>query len=152
METIGKKDILQNYKTAFLCSRRYPSSIVSKAYEWAIARREAGDCVISGFHSDIERDVFHYLIKGRQPVIMVLARGIYRKVPDELQTEIKKERLLVISPFSAHVKVSNRSAMRRNNFMADLADSIVVAHASSGGGIEKLIKGLENKGKKVGFI
>jgi len=35
--------------------------------------REAGRCVISGFHSPIEQDVLHYLLKGKQPVIMALA-------------------------------------------------------------------------------
>ncbi len=63
-------------KTTFLCSRKVPASIVLKCYDWAIEQREAGNCIISGFHSQIERDVLHYLLKGTQPIILALARGL----------------------------------------------------------------------------
>jgi hypothetical protein len=38
-----------------------------KRYDRAPAMREAGLCVVSGFHSPLERDVLHFLLKGRQP-------------------------------------------------------------------------------------
>jgi hypothetical protein len=41
--------------------------VVLKCYDWAIEEREAGNFVISGFHSQIEKDVLHYLLKGKQP-------------------------------------------------------------------------------------
>lgn len=78
MCTIGNTD-LKNYKKAFLCSRRYPSTIVTKVYDWAITQRESGQCIISGFHSRIGKDVFHYLLKGTQPVVLALARGLLKK-------------------------------------------------------------------------
>jgi hypothetical protein len=67
--TLGSIDILKLHKTAFLCSRKCPADIVLKSYDWAIERREKGECVISGFHSKIEKDVLHYLLKGAQPII-----------------------------------------------------------------------------------
>lgn|GEM_PF-758148 len=75
-EWIGNISILEQPKTAFLCSRRVPADAVLKCYDWAIQMREAGRCVISGFHSPLEKDVLHYLLKGKQPVIMALARGL----------------------------------------------------------------------------
>jgi len=42
-----------------------PALVVLKCYDWAIEQREAGISVISGFHSLIEKDVFHYLLKGK---------------------------------------------------------------------------------------
>ena len=61
-EFLGNKNILKLTKVAFLCSRKCPASIVLKSYDWAIAQREVGKCVISGFHSKIEKDVLHYLL------------------------------------------------------------------------------------------
>ena len=66
MKYIGNQQILSIQKTAFLCSRKIPASVVLKCYDWAIEQRVAGKCVISGFHSQIEKDVFHYLLKGKQ--------------------------------------------------------------------------------------
>lgn len=75
LNMIGNKELLKLHKIAFLCSRRVPASVVLKCYDWAIAQREDGNCVISGFHSQIEKDVLHYLLKGTQAIIVVLARG-----------------------------------------------------------------------------
>ncbi|MBS1941170.1 MAG: DNA-binding protein, partial [Bacteroidetes bacterium] len=63
-------------KTAFLCSRKVPAAVVLKCYDWAVAMREAGTCVMLGAHSPLEKDVLHYLLKGTQPVVLVLARGM----------------------------------------------------------------------------
>ena len=73
---LGNTELLKLPKTAFLCSRQVPAGVVLKFYDWAIAQREAGRCIISGFHSQLEKDVLHYLLKGTQPIILALARGL----------------------------------------------------------------------------
>lgn len=57
---IGNSNILDLPKVGFLCSRKIPVDIILKTYDWAIEQREKGICVISGFHSKIEKDVFHF--------------------------------------------------------------------------------------------
>lgn len=52
----GNQGILKLRKTAFLCSRRVPASAVLKCYDWAIAQRESGNCIISGFQSQMEKE------------------------------------------------------------------------------------------------
>jgi hypothetical protein len=76
---LGNTELLELHKIAFLCSRKIPASVVLKCYDWAIAQRKRGNCIISGFHSTIEKDVFHYLLQGTQPVILALARGMKKK-------------------------------------------------------------------------
>lgn len=34
------KQLLENYKIAFLCSRKCPADIILKSYDWAIEQRE----------------------------------------------------------------------------------------------------------------
>jgi predicted Rossmann fold nucleotide-binding protein DprA/Smf involved in DNA uptake len=146
MFTIGNSAILNLHKIAFLCSRRYPSSVVPKAYDWAIAQREAGNCVISGFHSQIEKDVFHYLLKGKQPIILVLARGIPKRIDSLLKPFIDNGRLLFVSPFEENVtRVTNSTAQKRNRMMIDISDQLVVAYASPNGGLEDILSCAANK-------
>ena len=140
-QTLGNSELLMLYKTAFLCSRKCPAAVVLKAYDWAIEQRERGSCVISGFHSQIEKDVLHYLLKGAQPIIVVLARGMKRSIEPEFRTEIRKDRLLIISPFDESVKrASVETALIRNRLMMDLADEIVIAYAAPQGNLNRLIK------------
>ncbi|PIP40017.1 DNA-binding protein [Candidatus Desantisbacteria bacterium CG_4_9_14_3_um_filter_40_11] len=136
------------FRTAFLCSREIPASVVLKCYDWAIKQREKGNCVISGFHSKIEKDVFHYLLAGTQPVIMTLARGMKEKIEPELKAAVDAGRLLIATPFENSVqRVTAETAERRNRFMIELADEVVIGFASKGGMLERLI--VEVKGKVI---
>ena len=138
---IGNIPHLQLHKTAFLCSRLIPASAVLKCYDWAIAMREENKCVISGFHSQIEKDVLHYLLKGTQPIIVVLARGLKQKIEKEFITALEQGRLLIITPFENSItRVSKKNAIIRNQFMAMLANDLVLGYKKDGGELDALIK------------
>lgn len=148
--TLGNRQILELPKTAFLCSRTCPANIILKSYDWAIAQREAGNCIISGFHSRIERDVFHYLLQGRQPAVLVLARGMRRRWEPEILRALAEERLLIMSPFPASIRrPTAETARRRNRFMAELADQLFIAYAAEGGNIAGLLRENAFSGKAV---
>lgn len=137
MNLLGNKDLLNIHKTGFLCSRQIPADKILKCYDWAIEQREKGNCVISGFHSRIEKDVFHYLSKGDQPIILVLARELMRNYPPEIKRLLDKDQLLIISPFNHNVKrTSRKTAEVRNNLIIELANEIVVGFAKTGGNLE----------------
>ena len=146
MEYLGNKEILKNYKIGFLCSRKVPANIILKTYDWAIANRDKGVCIISGFHSKIEKDVFHFLLKGVQPLILVLARGLKQIWEPEIKVALGQKRLLVISPFPSEVKrVTSHTSVIRNKKIIELADELFIACVSKGGQIEKLNDLYKNK-------
>ena len=150
-ESIGNTDLLKLPKTAFLCSRKVPASVVLKCYDWAIEQREKANCVISGFHSQLEKDVLHYLLKGKQPIILALARGLKVKLEPELIAPIEQGRLLIVSPFDKTVKrVSQTNSEIRNKLMITLSDQVVIGFASTGGNLEKLLQELHVK--KVEYL
>jgi hypothetical protein len=153
MTTIGNSDLLKLSKTAFLCSRKIPASAVLKCYDWAIAQREAGNCVISGFHSQIEKDVFHYLLKGSQPIIIALARGLKHKLEPELIEPFAQGRILIITPFDkAILRVTEQTSEIRNKMMLDVADYITVGYANPGGKLETLLKSADKEYNKNNII
>lgn len=141
IDHIGNQELLKLEKTAFLCSRDIPASIVLKCYDWAISQRNLGNCIIGGFHSKIEKDVLHYLLKGDQPIIVAMARGLKQRIDPEFKNEIKKGRLLIISPFTKEIKrITEKTAIIRNQLMIDLAENVAVGFISKGGNLEKLLK------------
>ena len=141
VDHIGNLELLKLQKTAFLCSRDIKASIVLKCYDWAIKQREQGNCIISGFHSKIEKDVLHYLLKGDQPIIIAMARGLKKRIEPELKSELNKGRLLIVSPFEKDIKrITTETAMIRNQFMIDLAENIAVGFISKEGSLAKLLK------------
>lgn len=145
--TLGNDELLALPKTAFLCSRQIPASAVLKCYDWAVNQREEGRCVISGFHSQMEKDVLHYLLRGTQPIILALARGLKSRLEPELKAPLAEGRLLIITPFTADIKyVTIETARIRNQMMIETADEIVIGYSSPGGQLEKLL--LEHQDKK----
>ena len=148
MNLIGNAEILQMRKTAFLCSRKVPASVVLKCYDWAIEQRELGNCIVSGFHSALEKDVLHYLLKGRQPIIVALARGQKEKLEKEFYKPMEQGRLLIVTPFDTNVKrVTEKTALIRNKMMCEIADELVIGYSSENGNLFKLLalfKGVKN--------
>jgi len=118
---------LQLPKTAFLSSSHISPASVLKCYDWATSTRNNGKCVISGFHSKIEKDVFDFLIKGTQPIIMVLGRAMYKKLPPLYQTAIEQNRLLIVSTSPNLPRTSKESAFKRNQYIVDNANEMVFA-------------------------
>ena len=124
MVLFGNKELLGVPKTAFLAASTIPPDMVLKCYDWAVSMANEGQCVISGFSSHLEREVLHFLMKGRCPIILVLARQMYKQVPQELQTLLDGNRLLIISTTNA-VRQSKMTALTRNKYICEIADQIV---------------------------
>jgi virulence-associated protein VagC len=92
----------------------------------------------------------HYLLKGKQPIILALARGLKEKVEPEFVKPLEQGRLLIITPFDKSVKrVSSQNAQIRNQLMTTLADQITIGYASPGGQLEELLKGIEKPINKI---
>lgn len=135
----GKQLIWELPKTAFFCSDKFSSGSVLKSYDWAGEMKRTGRCVISGFQSKLERDVFEILLNGTSPLIWVLARGMLDRTPVKMSEHITVGRLLIVSQFDSVIKRPNRElALKRNQFIVDNADEVVFAHIHAGGMLSRI--------------
>ncbi len=123
LEYHGNKDLLKRKKWGFLASRQVASNEVLLCYDWATERSKSGDCVVSGFSSKMEKDVLHFLLKGKSPIIMVLARRMYAKLPEEWRNAVNDGRMLIVSTSQA-VRQSRQTALLRNQYVAELCDTL----------------------------
>ena len=124
IDYLGNKGLLNLPKTAFLASSTIPPDMVLKCYDWAVKMAKEGRCVISGFSSHLEREVLHFLAKGNQPIILVLARQMYKQIPQELQPLLDENRLLIISVSNA-IRQSKTTAHVRNKYICEIANQIL---------------------------
>ena len=124
VEYSGNKELLKVHKTVFLASSTIPPDMVLKCYDWATQMAKEGKCVVSGFSSHLEKEVLHFLAKGKQPIILVLARQMYKQIPQELQPLLDSGRLLIIST-SSSPRQSKATALSRNRYICEIADQIL---------------------------
>jgi len=139
---VGSAVPLSGQLTAFLCSKEAPGATILKAFDQAAAWREAGRCVISGFHSPLEQQCLEILLRGKQSVVIVLARRLGKlRLPAGQRKALTDGRLTIVSPFLATEKRATAElARQRNRFVAALADEVIFAFVSQGGSLSRLAK------------
>jgi len=136
---------------ALFCSVQCSSAIILQTYELARALRDAGVTVISGFHSPMEKECLNVLLGGTQPVVICPARSIERlRLPADWKAALQQGRLLLLSPFAENQRrATTGRAQIRNEFVAALADAVLVAHAVPGGKTDRFCRGVLTWGKPL---
>jgi hypothetical protein len=147
-EYLGNQELLKLQKTAFLASSNIASETVLRVYDWATNMRSRGDCIISGFNSKLEQDVLHFLLKGSQPIILVLARRMYKVIPEELEEALAQNRLLIVS-VSNVARQSKDTAMMRNRWVCKTADRILFVGVTKQSSLYALKAAFNNKQKMI---
>ena len=100
--------------------------------------------MVSGFSSRLEQDVLHFLLRAKTPVIMVLARRMYRKIPEELKAPLEQGHLLIVSTTTA-VRQSRPTALARNRYICEMADHIMMVGVTDGSSLYGLQEEFRNK-------
>ena len=139
LTSLGNIDLLALPKTGLLCSARCPGRVILPAYDQAARWRDGGRCIISGFHSPVEKECLRILLRGSQPIIICPARALPQRIPPEWRSLLAEGRLLLLSGFAvAEKRITAELATRRNDFVAALADEVCFAHITPGGKAERL--------------
>ncbi|SRR6266571_1057789 len=156
--TRGNLDILHGQgaghrlpTVALFCSVQCSSAIILQTYALARALRDAGVTVISGFHSPMEKECLILLLRGTQPVIVCPARSIEAmRLPADWKVALTQGRLLLLSPFEAKLRRATTGRARtRNEFVAALADALLIAYATPDGKTERFCRDVLAWGKPL---
>ena len=139
---IGRLDLISIPKTALFCSKRCPGDAILTAMDQAQKWRDQGRCIISGFHSPIEKECLQILLRGRQPIIICPARSIENmRIPIIWRLALEEGRLLLLSLFPAAARrMTVALAEQRNQMVAALADEVFFAHITPEGRTYRLSK------------
>lgn len=128
---MGDVSILQHRSLGLVCSIQCPGSIVIQTLDAARALRDAGVAVVGGFHSPMEKECLEILLRGDQPVILCVARGLAGlRIGQQARWAVEAGQMLVLSPFAESVRRTTADqAVQRNHLVAALADALWAPHA-----------------------
>lgn len=140
LNALGDFASLSQPKTALFCSVRCPGDAILRAYDVAQKLRDEGVTVVSGFHSPVEKECLRILFRGKQPIIICLARSLERiRLPADWRGALETKRLLLLSPFDKRPRrPTTESSHQRNELVAALSDEVLIIHADAGGSIERI--------------
>ena len=137
---IGNTEILAVHKLGLFCSVRCPGEAILAAYDAARKLRDEGVTVISGFHSPVEKECLRILLRGKQPIIICLARAMEKiRIPAHWRGALDTGRLLMLSPFEKRPRrPTTESSSQRNELVAALSDEALIVHAEPGGSVARI--------------
>ena len=123
---LGNKELLKMKKVGFLASRKISTFSILPTLDWAMQVCKQKDiAIVSGFHSKMERDVLKILLQGECGIIVVLARGMYRKLPKQYEVAMLQNRLLIISyEKESVIRISKATAHKRNYYVREIVDEM----------------------------
>lgn len=127
MVTLGNTSLLDRKRIGYFASSKVATLSVLPTLDWAaeVASRE-DVAVVSGFHSKMEREVLDFLLRGKCGIICVLARSIYKKIPDKFREAYNSGRVLFIAPFkTSATRTSRHLCQQRNEYVASISDELV---------------------------
>jgi predicted Rossmann fold nucleotide-binding protein DprA/Smf involved in DNA uptake len=145
---IGSPNLIGIPKIALFCSKICPGDAILKAMDQAQKWRNQGRCIISGFHSPIEKECLQILLRGRQPIIICPARSLERmRIPTEWREGIEAGRILLLSPFEPpQRRLTAALSEQRNKLVAALSQEVYFPHITPGGNSCRLSRLIEKWG------
>ena len=90
-------------------------------------------------------------MKGNQPIILVLARRMYKVIPKELQVALAQNRLLIVSVSNA-TRQSKDTAMMRNKWVCQKSDRILFVGVTERSSLYSLKTNLDHKQKMITLL
>lgn len=147
----GDLGILDKRLIGFFCSVRCPGDVILKTYDLARALREINVTIVGGFQSPMEKEFLDLLLRGTTSVVVCPARGLGNmRIPKGWKKPLDEGRLLLLSFFDDNIRRPTATiAVRRNTYVATLANHLLIAHAEKSGKIEKLCLEALTEGKPV---
>lgn len=138
-------------KIAFLASRTISSESVLRCYDWATEQKQLGRCVVGGFHSKLEKDVLHFLLKTKTSTILVLGRTPYKKLPIEFVVAVNEGLLQIIS-ISNSLRQTEATARLRNEHIISIANEVVFASLNEQSSLYPLYQQAKADNKKITLL
>ena len=148
---MGDLSILDGPLLGFFCSVRCPGDAILRTYDLARALRSIDVTIIGGYQSSMEKEFLDLVLRGTARVVVCPARGLGNmRIPKGWKKPIAEGRLMLLSFFDDRIRRPTLSiANTRNDYIAALADRLLIAHAEPSGKTEQLCKAAIANGKPV---
>ena len=148
---VGKEALLERPLLALIASRECPGHIMIETLdripEWIKARKT----IVSGFHSPLEQQALHSLLRRKACVIKILARGIrnYRPLAHEREPLTEGRMLIVTTYPSAVARTTRAAALERNRLALALTDEHCIPHLSHNSPLQTMTATVYLQSRKV---
>ena len=133
---IGNPALLAEPLLGFIASRQCPGHVFIETLERVPQWVKAGRVLVSGFHSPLEQQVLHSLLRRQGRAVKVLARHLppgrdYRPTAEEHEPLAKGCLLILSASPATETRTTRASALARNRLVLALASEHCLPHTAT---------------------
>lgn len=151
IEYLGNTDLLKQPMTAFLAPSKIAPESVLPTLDWATDMAQSGRVIVSGFSSRLETDVWNVLVRNGSPIVMVLVRSKFKRIPMEYRPLLDRGQLLFLF-LGLGSRLSRQNAPIRNAYVANLANEAVFPSINPGSSLYPLYSKLASSHKPITIL
>jgi len=142
METLGNISLLDRKKIGYFASSKIATLSVLPTLDWAAEVANSEDvAIVSGYHSEMEREALDFLLRGKCGIVCVLARSIYKKIPEKFCEAYNSGRVLFIAPFkTSATRTSRLLCQQRNEYVASISDELIFSSINVGSSLHRICR------------
>lgn len=150
---VGNASLLDQPLTAFFSSRQCPGVAIRAAMNWAVEQARSKSPIISGFHSSLEQSVLEVMLVAGAPCVIVIARKLEQAhFPPAWLLAVQNGMAAIVSMENSTQRLTAEFAVLRNDWVAEHAARIVVAHASTKGNLLQQARKWNFDGRYVDYL
>ncbi|GHV42944.1 hypothetical protein FACS1894187_25340 [Synergistales bacterium] len=139
---MGNAALLDEPLLAVIASRACPGNVLSKTVEQVPEWVKAGYVIISGFHSPLEQQVLHSVLRRCGRAVKVLARGmtdLFRPTQEERKALVTGNMLIITALPLAACRITRAAALGRNRLVFAIAEERCVPYIEEGSPLQELV-------------
>lgn len=142
---IGNKQLMQNRKTLFLCSKRTPIGCYERVFGWVDSLTDR-DCVMCCDTTEMETEVLKALLVGRVPTILAVMNNFRDRDNIQIAKALAENRLLILVLKRDEAKGQGATPRLRNRYLISIADRVMCGYVDKNGSVFPLLAGVDNIG------
>lgn len=148
-DSLGDPALLDSAVLGLLSSVRVPPDLMLPALELIVGLGQQGRVLLGGFQTPLERAIRDLLLRRHHRMVIALPRTLDGfRIPREWTDGIRNGQLLLIAT-SAERRITRVTAESRNRLIADLANELLVVHATPAGRAWRAASIALARGKRV---
>lgn len=142
-ELIGNKQLLDEEKTLFLCSKHTPFSLYDRIFNW-VETLNINDCIMCFNSSELEEELFKALLVNNIPTILFVMNKFVGSDDLQIKLAMKENRLLVVVLKRDEPKGKGLTPRLRNEYVIQKAKNIVCGYVNPNGSVFPMLAGWKN--------
>lgn len=140
VKTIGNRELMDQEKTLFLCSKHTPIELYEYVFRWVDGLTER-DCIACFNSTEMEAEVVKALLVAKVPTVLFVMNRFTDVYNMQIERALQEERMLIVVLKRDEPRGKGLTPRLRNEFVLGMVQNVVCGYVNKNGSVFPLLAG-----------